>query len=388
MKWIKKAIGSGLILQLLVLVVPVQAQQAQLSLDIQVNESLANSQSIDVQSLVSNEGSGPTLFQVYLTNENPTGYAKNLYLEVIIRSDKVGEIAHATQIDGQPFSLSPGQRVYATNNSISNGLPGVEEEIQFEGGLTSAGKDFVSGLQGSLPADRYSVELNIYQGGSQRNRVATATAELGTNIAEDTQGFYLLAPGDAVGSNTTIANRYPNFQWQGAVGTSFRLLVVESKGDESPQSLLEGAASTPPISTKGGSGGALVDYEMLDIVLDGSSFQYPNSGVQSLKPGKTYYWRIIRQLKTGNGLEQRASEIWSFSIADKQKSMIIENTGELVKALKTVLGDKYEQLERNNYSFQSVEIDGQIYQGGQALQKLLELSRSANNGDVSILIEE
>jgi len=390
MYWIKKVTKYGaFILILLVTAIPVRAQQAQLSLDIQVNEALANSQSIDVQSLVSNTGNGPTLFQIYLENENPTEYANNLYLEVIIRSDKVGEIAHATQVDGQPFSLSPGQKVYATNNSISKGLPGIEEAIQFDGGLTQAGKDFVSNLQGNtLPADRYSVEINVYQGGPQQTKVASAKAEVGTHIVEATNDFYLLSPGDVAGSNTTISNTYPNFQWQGQTGTSYRLLVVEGKEDDSPQSLLEGAASTPPQNgtTKPGS---LVDYEMLDVIVDGSNYQYPSTGVQDLEPGKTYYWRVIQRLKTGNGIDKKKSEVWSFSLANHQKSVVAaQDNGKFSNALKTVLGDKFQEFSQEGYSFKSVKIDGKIYRGGQALQRLLDLSRQAEQGDVSIVIEE
>lgn len=392
MMWMKKLSGIGLFVCLLIGFSAgyACAQEAQLSLDIQVNEALANSQSIDVKSLVSNTGSGPTLFQIYLTNRNPNEYANNLYLEVIIRSDKVGTIADATQIDGQPFSLSPGQQIYATNNSISKGLPGVEEVIQFDGGLTQAGKDFVSNLQGNLPADRYSVEINVFQGGRQENKVASASAEVGTHIVEDINNFYLLSPGDEVGSHSLISNSYPNFQWQGQAGTTYRLLVVEGKENDSPQSLLDGAENTPPIRKNGiSAGGSLVDYEMLDAVVDGSSYQYPSSGVQNLEPGKTYYWRVIRQLNTGDGVNTKKSEIWSFSLPQQQKSVVTtQDNGDFKKALKSVLGNKFEKFAQDGYSFQSIQIDGQTYQGGQALQKLLELSRRVEQGDVSIIIEE
>jgi len=389
----KRMLGVGLfVCFLLIAITPVQAQQeqlAQISLDVQISDVLANSQTIDPQSLLSN-GSGPMLYQIYLNNDKASEYANNLYLEVYIRSDKVGVISHVTQVNGQPFSLSPGQKVYVTNNDLGNGnIPGIEEAIQFDGGLTSAGQKFVNNLQGNLPSDRYSVEINIYQGGPTLNKVASANAEIVTNVVEDTNNFYLVSPGDVIGSNTIISNRYPNFQWQGSTKPSYRCLVVEAKGDESPQSLMEGAASTAPIKVNGtSSGGSLVDYEMLDVVVDGNSYQYPNTGVQNLEPGKTYYWRIIMQLKSGDGVEKKVSDIWSFTLANNQKSSVAQNSGDFSKALKTVLGDKFQEFSNEGYSFKSVKIDGKIYQGGQALQKLLDLSRKANQGDVSIVIEE
>lgn len=390
----KKMSGPGFFLCLLFVntistQVLAQDQSAKISLDVQISDALANSQTIDPQTLLSN-GNGPTLYQIYLNNDNPSQYANNLYLEVYIRSDKIGVISHVTQLNGQPFSLSPGQKVYVTNNDLGKGsVPGIEEAIQFEGGLTSAGQKFVNNLQGNLPSDRYSVEINIYQGGPTSNKVASANAEVVTNVVENTNNFYLVSPGDVVGSNTIISNNYPNFQWQGSTKPSYRLLVVENKEDESPQSLMEGAASTAPIKTSGTSGGgSLLDYEMLDVVVDGNSYQYPNTGVQNLEPGKTYYWRLIMQLKTGDGLEKKESDIWTFSLANNKKSSVAQSSGDFSKALKTVLGDKFQQFSRNGYSFKSVKIDGKVYQGGQALQKLLDLSRKAEQGDVSIVIEQ
>jgi hypothetical protein len=213
--------------------------------------------------------------------------------------------------------------------------------------------------------------------------------EIGTNIVEDTRDFYLLSPGDELGSEAIINNSYPNFQWQGATGTTYRLIVVEAKQNDSPQSLLDGAESTAPIQSVGSSGtGSLLDYEMLDVEIDQSNFQYPNSGVQDLEPGKEYYWRVIAKLNTSSGEGNRKSEIWSFTLNDNSESRIAQGSGEFAQALKQVLGQHFEKYVQEGYSFQSIEIDGQAYQGGEALQKLLELQRQAEDGDVTIVIEE
>lgn len=368
------------------------AQDANLSLRVEVNKALASSQSINIQSLVANNGRGSNLFRMYLRNENASEYANNLYFEILIRSDKRGLLVEARQVNGQPFSLNPGQQVYATNNNISNGLPGVEEIIQFSGGLTSEGRRFVNKLQGgtSLPPDRYTIEINIYQGSDQQVKVASALAEMGSHIVEDTRDFYLLSPGDALGADARISNAYPNFQWQGASGNRYRLLVVESKENESPQSLLNGAESTPPTRANAASGkGSLVNYEMLDVVINRSSFQYPSYGVQSLEDGKTYYWRIINKVRTSSGEEERKSEIWSFTLAGSGSgNNLFMGSPALTRALKAVLGDRFQKFSERGYRFKGVEIDGQVLRGNKALQKLMELSRRAEEGDVSIVIEE
>lgn len=368
---------------------PAKAQEANLSLRLEIDENLVNSQSIDIQSLLSMNGKGPNLFRMYLNNENASEYANNLYFEIIVSSEKIGRIAQIHQVDGQPFSLDPGQQIYATNNTLSNGLPGVEEAIRFDGDLTSEGQSFANDLKGStsLPADRYTAEVRIYQGSSRSHEVASAMAEVGANIIEDSQDFYLLSPGDMLDSDARIANPYPNFQWQGASADTYRLLVVESKENESPQSLLEGAASTRP-TQENGNGDSLVDYEMLDIVLNQSNFQYPSSGVQVLEPGQTYYWRVISQMRTSSGQQHRESEIWSFTLEGNENQE--ENTTaatDVDQALETVLGEQLKQFTEQGYSFEGMQIEGRNLTGGQALQELMELSRRAEEGDISIVIE-
>jgi len=387
--WLHRFGISGFIL--FVLFAFVGPVQAQLSLDVEIDEMLSNSQSINIQSLLANNGKGPTLFRMYLQN-NSSEYANSLYFRLIVESDKIGRIVEIRQVSGQPFSLNPGQRVFATNNNIGDGLPGVEELIQFDGEFSSEGKEFVNKLKGStsLPADQYQITVEVHRGSAGGELLASETAEIGRNIVEDTRDFYLLSPGDVASADATIANSYPNFQWQGATGTDYRLVVVEAKGNDSPQSLIEGAISTSPIQVKGSSGGgSLVDYEMLDVVVGQSSFQYPNSGVQSLEPGNTYYWKIVSQLESSGGVQERESEIWGFTLAStQQRTQNEQQSSEVSQALRQVLGNKFEEYQQDGYNFQSIVIDGQTYQGGQAMQKLMELSRQAEQGDISIVIEE
>lgn len=368
-----------------------QGQEANLSLSLKVNENLANSQSVNIQSLISRSGKGPNLFRIYLNNENTSDHANDLYFDIIVQSDKIGRLAHIYQVNGQPFSLTPGQKVFATNNNINDGLPGVDELIEFDGDLTPEGQEFINGMKGStdLPPDRYSVVVNIYQGSNQGRKVASATAEVGMNIVENTYDFYLLSPGNVIDSDANIANPYPNFQWQGVSSGSFRLMVVEAKENESPQSLLKGAASTEAIQPNSISNeGSLVNYEMLDVNVNQSNFQYPSSGVQELESGQTYYWRVIAQRETSSGEQTRGSEIWSFTLANNgnQNENMIQ-AANISQALESLIGNQLEQIIEQGYSFDGMQFNGQNFQGGQAIPKLMELNRRAEAGDISIVIE-
>lgn len=362
--------------------------QAQLSLDIDIDETLRNSESINFQSIIASNWQGPRLFQMYLQNNNTSEHMHDLYMRIVMESNNRGRLVELEQVSGRPFSLNPGQQVVASNNNISRGLPNVEEAIIFDGGLTESGKDFVNKLKGltSLPPDEYQVTVEIYQESVGGTLLASESAEIGKSIVEDTYDFYLLSPGDEVGSEASISNSYPNFQWEGATGARYRLLVVEGREDDTPQSLMDGAASTDPIQVNESGDGSLVDYEMLDVIIDQSSFQYPTSGVQELESGQRYYWRVINQLRTANGVETRESEIWSFTI-EGQDTRTVDQSAEVARVLQQVLGNQFQQMQQDGYSFQSIVIDGQTYQDTEALQKLMELGREAQQGDISIVIE-
>lgn len=365
-----------------------KSAQAQLSLDIDIDETLRNSESINFQSIIASNWQGPRLFQMYLQNNNTSEHMHDLYMRIVMESNNRGRLVELEQVSGRPFSLNPGQQVVASNNNISRGLPNVEEAIIFDGGLTESGKDFVNKLKGltSLPPDEYQVTVEIYQESVGGTLLASESAEIGKSIVEDTYDFYLLSPGDEVGSEASISNSYPNFQWEGATGARYRLLVVEGREDDTPQSLMDGAASTDPIQVNESGDGSLVDYEMLDVIVDQSSFQYPTSGVQELESGQRYYWRVINQLRTANGVETRESEIWSFTI-EGQDTRTVDQSAEVTRVLQQVLGNQFQQMQQDGYSFQSIVIDGQTYQDAEALQKLMELGREAQQGDISIVIE-
>ncbi|WP_445665355.1 hypothetical protein [Fodinibius sp. AD559] len=359
-------------------------------MDFEIDKTLENSQVINIQSLLANDLQGPTLFRLLLKNQNSSEQLKDLYLRVVIDSDRIGRILEVRQVSGRPFSLDPGQQVFVNNNNSGNGLPGIEERIAFEHDYTRRGREFYNGLKGltSLPADRYQVTVEIYRGSINGELLASQTDDFGTNLVENTRGFYLLAPGDELGSETIISSRYPNFQWQGRLDIRYRLVVVESRTHESAQSLMDGAISTEPIELISSSGaGSLLDYEILDILVDGSGYQYPSSGVQDLEPGTRYFWRIISQLETSDGIEERESEIWSFTMADLRKSSGDQQAIEISRILERILGDRYEEVRQNGFSLESVEIEGQRFHSGQAVQKLRELDRKNEQGDVSILIE-
>lgn len=389
------ALGCLGALLLFVAISPVSAQ-ADLELQLEINESLANSQSINLSELVANRGQGPNLFTFFLRN-NSSNSVDNLYLNVLLRSDKNGKIGEVYQKQGQPFSMDAGQVVRATNNTIDNGLQGIEEQILFDGGLTPEGEEFINNLQGStrLPPDRYIIEIAIFRGSNGVNGgqlLASSQAEIGANIVDEVRDIYLTSPGAELGSEMEIFNAYPEFRWDGSQDVQYRMIVVEASDRESAESLLQSGVSTDPILVNGIAGsGSLLDFEMVDVRLQSTSFQFPPSGVQNLVQGSQYYWQVFAEINTSNGIETRSSEIWSFTLAGHdtgRSGQGIAEEGELGRLLRELLGeDQYLRLLEENLELGSIEIDGEIITGPAILQRLLEFKNRVDEGEINTTID-
>ncbi|MEX0719428.1 MAG: hypothetical protein WD059_02090 [Balneolaceae bacterium] len=353
---------------------PILAQNQQLSLEIELSPVLENSQILSLTGLgLDTDGSGPVLLSGFLENiSNET--LDNLFFDVEIHAAKVGTIVELTQKSSQPFALRPNQSAYATNNDLANGrIPGIETSINFNGGLTSAGDDLINNLEGSttLPRDTYTVKISVFQVTNATGRqelVSTSASVGGGGSSFDASEVYLKSPGDVVGTESEITNPYPQFSWEGEPNTTYRLLVVEANGEDSPQSLLQSAKSSGPLSL----GGSLLEFENMDVMIEGDTYQFPSSGVQSLKRGQQYYWQVITTLQVSRDTEERSSEIWSFQLASNDGGMVtVPEDRNVIEALVQLIGqEQYDRLKDGGFDLEGVEVDGQVYSGPIAAQQL------------------
>lgn len=369
-----------------------------LVLQLEINESLSNSQSINLSDILANRGQGPNLFTFFLRNNNDTEAAEDLYLNIILRSDRNGKIAEVYQRQGEPFSLDAGQEVRATNNTMQNGLPGIAEQINFDGGLTSGGEEFINDLRGStrLPPGRYLIDIEVFQRSNGPNGgilVASDQAEIGANIVEEVRDIYLTSPGAELGANMSITNPYPEFRWEGSPGIQYRLIVVEAKEEEGAESLLQSALSTEPILENGvGGSGTLLDFEIADVRLQSTGFQMPPSGVQSLEGGNLYYWQVFAEIQTSNELQTKSSEIWSFvleSTGVESEQLNISPDGELAQLLRSLLGEnEFRRLMDGEFELEAIEMDGEIISGSVMIERLREFLSRAENGEISTIDDD
>lgn len=374
------------------------AQNDDITLDIVLSPQFTRAQAMSLSNLGTNrKGGGAPLFNLVISN-NDRERQTDLYLDIEISSEKVGLIAELYQQSGQPFSLRPRQRVTANNNQLQRGLPGVRENFGFNGGLTDEGEELLNSLEGStqLPADIYTVVLSLYQGNNSRNGgrlIASVEQTFGENIIGDGRlDLYLIQPGGELGSEEAINTTLPVFRWEGPPNLRYRLLVVEDNG-QSAEALLQSAFSSSPIINRGRGGrgnagtGNLLDFEIVDAVINNTTFVIPPSGIQELKTGERYYWQVYTNRETVNGTESSPSEIWEFVVASDRKNVSVALNRQVRNALRTLLGeDRYEELREQGFQFSSIVIDGQTLRDADAVEKLRELSRQLNTGDISIVI--
>ena len=365
-------------------------QSDKVTLEFSLSPVLEQAQVLGLSSLgVDTEGGGPVIISGSLVN-NTTERLENLYFEFDVEAASYGVLARIRQQAAYPFSLNPGQVVFATNNDVQNEeIPGISDRMKFDGGLTSTGENFVEDLSGTtLPNDQYSFAVRIYQVNEEGRRelLANETIQLGGNISEggvvDELTILLRTPGDLVGAEAAITNPIPQLSWEGDASLTYRVLVVSGNGSDSPESLLESAKSSEATDM----GGSLLQFEYLDQNIRGNSLQYPTNGVQALVPGQTYYWQVVTSMNTALGTNEVVSEIWEFTLVDPgSESNVVEVDQETVQAIVQLIGqDTYNLLLETGYSFENIEIDGQVYTGIVGVQKILELIEKFQNGDLVI----
>jgi hypothetical protein len=390
--YMKKVGNVGFLVVLMSVLTSIIAfgQTDKLTLEFSLSPVLEQAQVLGLSSLgVDTEGGGPVIISGSLVN-NTTERLENLYFEFDVEAASYGVLARIRQQAAYPFSLNPGQVVFATNNDIQNEeIPGISDRLKFDGGLTSTGENFVEDLSGTtLPNDQYSFAVRIYQVTEEGRRelLANETIQLGGNISEggvvDELTILLRTPGDLVGAEAAITNPIPQLSWEGEASLTYRVLVVSGNGADSPESLLESAKSSEATDM----GGSLLQFEYLDQNIRGNSLQYPTNGVQALVPGQTYYWQVVTSMNTALGTNEVVSEIWEFTLVDPgSESNVVEVDQETVQAIVQLIGqDTYNLLLETGYSFENIEIDGQVYTGVVGVQKILELIEKFQNGDLVI----
>jgi hypothetical protein len=361
--------------------------------EIRISPVLTEAQTISFATLgINTSGRGTRLFDLIVENlsNEPLDY---LFVRVEVSSSRYGVMALLYTNTPNGFILAPNQLVSGNNNNLEMGFPGLPNSTLTEE-LTPAGDNFISDLGGSttLPDAIYTVKLIVLRyakavefGG---NILAESVATIGARPIENAVDFFLLQPGASLGSNEFSPSRNPVFRWEGPPTVTYRLIVVEDNG-QNPQSLIQGARSTEPTLGATATGTRLLDFERLDALVSGTSFVYPSSGVIQLRENTRYFWQIFARIQRGNTIEERPSEIYEFRITPSgtavQMARIVEDISPVIRQLSPAIASRLQELITAGYNFQSLTVDGIVYEGPAILTMLEQFLARVESGQITVV---
>ena len=377
--------------------------QPDVSLEVNLQQNLRKAQVLSLATLgIDRRGRGQTLARMIITN-NETDRVSDLYFNVYVKTSRVGLIAEVIQEQGRPFSLAPNQIIITDNNMIQDGIQDIREKLVFEGEITTQGEDFINDLEGSttLPNDVYTLEVIITQGANLESggtEIASAVATLGGDQPSvETRDIYLVAPGGTAGTDNTLSNALPEFNWDGESGINYRLIVVEDNGVDSYETLISSARSSEPAISDDPNTpatGSLFEYENVDAIVTSSNFQMPPSGVQELKPGNTYYWQVIGLLSGAGQTQEITSDVWEFSISENAAgtggSANEATQNEIFETLRLVIGpEQVTELQNQGYRLQAITIGGVTYRSSSVIRtQLANFADQIRSGEITVIVEQ
>lgn len=358
-----------------------------ISVSLTLSERIVNAEVLNLGDLaieVLNGGSSEPLFWFSVSNNSST-QQNNLQVEIEVVSTSKGRLVYAIS-DAPGVGLRSGATVAVNSNQVNDPITGfvgtLSLSMDIDEILSDDGRDIYN-AGGTLPDDVYNINVRVLQNGTE---VASAVQLLGVKPQQNVIDFFLLQPGNAVGSNATIVSTNPNFRWDGARNAQFRLIVVEKEPDrdESPEGLIQTALSSDPTIVNGiGQASTLLDFEIVDAVVNGNDFTLPPQGVQKLRQGSLYYWQIYYISETSDGNQLIPSTIWEFRVSKPGETEASrEINKEFFAKLATIIGsDIAEDLQNTGFQLVSIDYKGSQVMGPQMIQVVDEIIRKFQSGE-------
>lgn len=320
--------------------------------------------------------SGPVLFFVDVINDDRESHS--VILSIQVESGRHGILSRGETL---PFDLHGGEILTLSNrNLFSNDDPHRLDSYEVAENVVQALlKDILA--TGKLPTDVYTFRLQV--------------RSLGQTLGEDNDSFDvrisnpqkldLVFPGRPATGRRDCPEIYtalPQFRWESEM-RRFKVIVAEARRGEDPESVLNQQPRFVRvfILDARGTGGVVTDpnlgSERVEFI-PSTSFQYPASGeILTLRPGKTYYWRVEGIVETSSGPVALQSEIYCFKLA--RLDQLGGRKQQLEFLLRNILGSDYEQIfgeggELEDYSPQRITFNGETVTFAELLRRLNKLS--------------
>lgn len=328
-----------------------------------------------------------------IINNDGIGSASFL-MNTHIRSENSGLILESRQNPESYFRIEAGDTLRFSNlDMIRGSLPGQSESIKFDFTLTNRGRNLLSNLYNGAIADddQYLIDVQLVSvqnsdsdsdsdsdSGSDRSLASSSTAlieselpEFYTRISADPQAL------DAL-SQLNLDEEQPVFRWVAPSDLRYRLIVADNNdvsGDITET--LNGRFSMdfdPELAFN--PDGSII----MDIFVEGTEFVMPAVLAAILEPGSEYAWQVSAEVVTLRQKLNIKSEIWTFEVFKED-----EVNEQLIALLSELLGeDKVDQMIEDGYELQQIELGGEVYNAGEAVEILREMLQKIRNRRATI----
>lgn len=287
---------------------------------------------------ITGRGAGPTLFQLQVVPESPTGASQTFYIRFVARCRCASFPDGLLLLESETgrFTMPPERRLssnefFADQGDSSAGLHTTIESLDpaMRETLLSAGV---------LPPGRVTLDFELFAMQRTGQAVRVSTAQTWFDIVA-VRYVKLVTPGIEIGAQPDQIPRtftpYPQFVWSSDLqpinyppgSVKFVIEVYENPGNRYPP---DDIADSRPVWSDTIPGESNVNYA-----------QYPVSGARALAPGQTYYWRIAAVLQ-GPVNRDLSSELYAFRVADMRTAGTLSPTQSMIlRYLAMILGPNY-----------------------------------------------
>jgi len=338
----------------------------------------ANSSGLEIFFLkdfdINSPASGPPIFFVDITNNDQGEHTITLTLS--LESRRSGQLSEGET--GQ-FPLPQGRLTLSNNDLFSStGQYRLTRYQIAEDVVDALLKDILA--TGKLPSDVYTFRVQVAVLDAQ---IPSVNDILEIRVSNPKK-LDLIFPGSpATGRSDDcpeIFTNLPQFRWESDM-RRFRVVIAEARPGEDPESALNQEPRFARVFLIGDPGSAnIIPGQFTERIefIPATSFQYPASGESlTLRPGRTYYWRVDGLVETSSGPFQDQSEIYCFRLASLDD--LAGRRQQLEFLLRNILGSDFDKIfgeggELVDYQPTRITVNGQAVTLADLIAQLKNIS--------------
>ena len=321
---------------------------------------------------INSPASGPPIFLLDVRNDGTLRDGilnSRVVLELSVSSRKFGQLSSGRT---RPFTLLPNQSLRLNNNNLfsNNDSHRLFDYRVADDLVKKLLQDILA--TGKLPSDVYTFDVRISDETQPQQPFDSGFIEIRVS---NPKKLDLIFPGSPVSGRSEdcpeIFTNLPQFRWESDM-RRFQVIVAEARPGEDPESAL----NQDPRFVKNFAIGNIVEAGF--DPLPSTSFQYPPTDTRlTLRPGVTYYWRVLGIVNTSGGDFQDQSEIYCFRLASLDD--LAGRRQQLEFLLRNILGSDFDKIfgeggELADYQPSRITVNGQAVTLADLIAQLKDIS--------------